>query len=57
MLVKWACMADMHAAACLHRYHVLDKLVNFMAPVELVPPPFATQLFSNLFGYKQRTVQ
>jgi len=34
------------------RYHVHDKLVAFCAPVELVPPPFAAQLFSNLFGSK-----
>ncbi|KAL4452760.1 hypothetical protein ABPG75_008422 [Micractinium tetrahymenae] len=32
------------------RYHVHDKLVNFMAPVELAAPQFAAQLFSNLFG-------
>jgi protein AATF/BFR2 len=32
------------------RYHVHEKLVNFMAPVELQAPQFAAQLFSNLFG-------
>ncbi len=32
------------------RYHVHEKLVNFMAPVELAAPQFAAQLFSNLFG-------
>jgi hypothetical protein len=29
---------------------VHEKLVNFMAPVELQAPQFAAQLFSNLFG-------
>lgn len=33
------------------RYNVQDKLVNFMVPVQLEPPPFATQLFANLFGH------
>lgn len=32
------------------RYHVHEKLVNFMAPVELAAPQYAAQLFSNLFG-------
>ncbi|KDD71880.1 hypothetical protein H632_c4240p0, partial [Helicosporidium sp. ATCC 50920] len=32
------------------RYHVHQKLVNFMAPVEVEEPAFADQLFSNLFG-------
>jgi hypothetical protein len=32
------------------RYHVHDKLVSFMAPVELDAPQFAPQLFSHLFG-------
>ncbi|PNH10770.1 Protein bfr2 [Tetrabaena socialis] len=33
------------------RYHVQDKLVAFMAPVEIEPPAFAANLFSNLFGH------
>ncbi|KXZ45036.1 hypothetical protein GPECTOR_59g644 [Gonium pectorale] len=33
------------------RYQVQDKLVAFMAPVDLQPPPFAANLFSNLFGH------
>ncbi|KAG2443212.1 hypothetical protein HYH02_009286 [Chlamydomonas schloesseri] len=33
------------------RYHVQEKLVAFMAPVESELPPFAAQLFSNLFGH------
>ena len=32
------------------RYHVQEKLVNFMAPVELAGHGIATQLFSSLFG-------
>jgi protein AATF/BFR2 len=32
------------------RYHVVDKLVGFCAPVEAGLPPFAAQLFGNLFG-------
>jgi protein AATF/BFR2 len=32
------------------RFHTLDKLVGFMAPTQLVAPPFAEQLFGNLFG-------
>ena len=32
------------------RYHIHEKLVNFMTPVELEAPQFASQLFSNLFG-------
>lgn len=32
------------------RYHIHEKLVNFMAPVELEAPQYASQLFSNLFG-------
>ncbi|KAF8069648.1 bfr2 [Scenedesmus sp. PABB004] len=34
------------------RFEVMDKLVGFMAPVELAPPPFAEQLFGNLFAHK-----
>ncbi|KAG2443470.1 hypothetical protein HXX76_001825 [Chlamydomonas incerta] len=33
------------------RYHVQEKLVAFMAPVDFEPPTFAAQLFSNLFGH------
>ncbi|GLC43953.1 hypothetical protein PLESTB_000213500 [Pleodorina starrii] len=33
------------------RYHVQEKLVAFMAPVDFAPPPFAANLFSNLFGH------
>jgi protein AATF/BFR2 len=32
------------------RYHFVTRLVGFCAPVEAAPPPFAAQLFSNLFG-------
>ena len=32
------------------RYDVQDKLVNFMAPVNMATPPIAFQLFHNLFG-------
>lgn len=32
------------------RYHVHEKLVNFMTPVDLEAPQFAAQLFGNLFG-------
>ena len=32
------------------RYHVQDKLVNFMAPVEHAGHGIATQFFSSLFG-------
>ena len=32
------------------RYHVHEKLANFMAPQELEAPQFAAQLFTNLFG-------
>eukprot|EP00775_Hariotina_reticulata_P001616 gene1616-1956_t len=32
------------------RYHTMEKLVNFMAPADLVTPPFAEQLFANLFS-------
>jgi len=32
------------------RYHVMDKLVGFCAPVERQLPPFAEQLFANLFA-------
>eukprot|EP00198_Chlamydomonas_reinhardtii_P004533 XP_001693869.1 transcription factor [Chlamydomonas reinhardtii] len=33
------------------RYHVQEKLVAFMAPVDFEPPTFAAQLFANLFGH------
>jgi hypothetical protein len=29
----------------------MDKLVGFCAPAEVAPPPFAAQLFSNLFSF------
>ena len=32
------------------RYHVHEKLVNFVVPVELQPTQFASQLLTNLFG-------
>eukprot|EP00878_Enallax_costatus_P022260 GHUV01023604.1.p1 GENE.GHUV01023604.1~~GHUV01023604.1.p1 ORF type:complete len:138 (+),score=80.09 GHUV01023604.1:702-1115(+) len=34
------------------RYHTLDKLVGFMAPTQLTTPPFAEQLFANLFTHQ-----
>ncbi|KAG2497233.1 hypothetical protein HYH03_004822 [Edaphochlamys debaryana] len=36
------------------RYHVQEKLVAFMAPVEMSMPPFAENLFANLFGHAAR---
>ncbi|KAL6764675.1 apoptosis-antagonizing transcription factor [Haematococcus lacustris] len=33
------------------RYNVQEKLVNFMAPVNIDPPPFTEQLFANLFAH------
>ncbi|GFR52680.1 hypothetical protein Agub_g15306, partial [Astrephomene gubernaculifera] len=33
------------------RYHVQEKLVAFMAPVDFEPPSFAANLFANLFGH------
>ncbi|KAL3152741.1 hypothetical protein ABBQ38_012331 [Trebouxia sp. C0009 RCD-2024] len=35
------------------RYHIQDKLVNFMAPVEQPGHDIATQLFGSLFGGSQ----
>ena len=32
------------------RYHVHEKLINFVAPVELAAPQFAAGVFANLFG-------
>ncbi|KAL6626537.1 hypothetical protein ACP70R_030263 [Stipagrostis hirtigluma subsp. patula] len=32
------------------RYHVHEKITNFMAPVPMVLPPMAPKLFENLFG-------
>uniref|UniRef100_A0A0D9V1N1 Apoptosis-antagonizing transcription factor C-terminal domain-containing protein n=1 Tax=Leersia perrieri TaxID=77586 RepID=A0A0D9V1N1_9ORYZ len=32
------------------RYHVHEKIANFMAPVPMVVPPMASKLFENLFG-------
>jgi protein AATF/BFR2 len=34
------------------RFHTMDKLVGFMAPRELILPPFAEQLFGNLFSHE-----
>ena len=36
------------------RYHIQDKLVNFMAPVEQAGHEIATQLFGSLFGGQQQ---
>lgn len=33
------------------RFHTLDRLVGFMAPTQLTTPPFADQLFANLFTH------
>jgi len=35
------------------RFHVQEKLVNFMVPVPQEPPTYASQLFSNLFGFER----
>ncbi|PWZ03972.1 Protein bfr2 [Zea mays] len=32
------------------RYHVHEKITNFMAPEPMVLPPMAPKLFENLFG-------
>ncbi|OEL30494.1 hypothetical protein BAE44_0008488, partial [Dichanthelium oligosanthes] len=32
------------------RYHVHEKITNFMAPVPMAVPPMAPKLFENLFG-------
>ncbi|TVT98178.1 hypothetical protein EJB05_56558 [Eragrostis curvula] len=32
------------------RYHVREKITNFMAPVPMALPPMAPKLFENLFG-------
>jgi len=32
------------------RYHVHEKIANFMAPVPMAVPPMAPKLFENLFG-------
>ena len=34
----------------LSRYHVHEKITNFMAPVPMAVPPMAPKLFENLFG-------
>ncbi|KAB1225171.1 Protein AATF [Morella rubra] len=34
------------------RYHVHEKIVNFMAPLPMDLPPIAPKLFENLFGLK-----
>ncbi|OUZ99351.1 Apoptosis-antagonizing transcription factor [Macleaya cordata] len=36
------------------RYHVHEKIVNFMAPEPLNLPPMAPKLFENLFGLKNQ---
>ncbi|XP_043695865.1 putative uncharacterized protein DDB_G0270496 [Telopea speciosissima] len=36
------------------RYHVHDKVVNFMAPEPMNQPPMAPKLFENLFGLKNQ---
>lgn len=36
------------------RYHIQDKLVNFMAPVEQPGHDIAAQLFGSLFGGMQK---
>lgn len=33
------------------RFHTMDKLVGFMAPKDMPLPPFAEQLFGNLFSH------
>lgn len=34
------------------RFHVHEKIVNFMAPQPMNLPPMAPKLFENLFGLK-----
>ncbi|XP_072969391.1 uncharacterized protein [Typha angustifolia] len=36
------------------RYHVHEKIVNFMAPVPMDLPPMAPKLFENLFGSRNQ---
>lgn len=36
------------------RYHVHEKLVNFMAPDEAELPEYASRIFANLFGHKRQ---
>ncbi|XP_042483665.1 putative uncharacterized protein DDB_G0270496 [Macadamia integrifolia] len=36
------------------RYHVHEKIVNFMAPEPMKQPPMAPKLFENLFGLKNQ---
>ncbi|XP_020111729.1 putative uncharacterized protein DDB_G0270496 isoform X1 [Ananas comosus] len=36
------------------RYHVHEKIVNFMPPMPMVLPPMAPKLFENLFGAGNR---
>jgi protein AATF/BFR2 len=45
-------LADREAWICMHifRYHVHEKIVNFMAPLPMTIPPMAPKLFENLFG-------
>lgn len=37
------------------RYHVQEKLVNFMAPVEQAGHELAVQLFTSLFGGSKKS--
>lgn len=39
------------------RYHVHDKLVNFMTPNDTDIPEYASRIFANLFGHKRSTVE
>ncbi|XP_078440311.1 rRNA processing protein-like protein isoform X2 [Wolffia australiana] len=39
------------------RYHVHEKIVNFMAPKPMILPPMAPQLFENLFGLRRKTAK
>jgi protein AATF/BFR2 len=35
------------------RYHVHEKLVNFMTPDEADVPEYASRIFANLFGHRR----
>jgi protein AATF/BFR2 len=35
------------------RYHVHEKLVNFMTPDEADVPEYASRIFANLFGHRK----
>ncbi|KAI3965924.1 hypothetical protein MKX01_010881 [Papaver californicum] len=46
-------IVDRHASKCRKiRYHVHEKIVNFMAPEPQDLPQMAPKLFENLFGLK-----